>query len=131
MKTVKYIVVFLSIMFLGIVLLEQVPGVMTPTAEAHEALMFNLFKISLLDDITHALSGILGFIALFLGYRVSVKYLMLIGGYYTLDAIFFILYGLISGQSLVDNFLLNAPHVGISVLCAYALLKSVKRIELV
>ena len=132
MKTVKYVILFLSILFVGIVLIEQVPGVMVPVAgsEGLEYLMFGLFKISLLDDITHLVSGLVGFYVLFRGYPIRVKYLMLFGGYYTLDAIFFILYGLVSGQSLMDNFLLNAPHVGISVLACIALAKSVRSIEL-
>lgn len=115
---------------MGIVLLERVPGVMTATAEPHVSLMFNLFEISLLDDITHFLSGLLGFIALCAGYRWTVKYLMLIGGYYTLDALFFVINGFATGQSVIDNLSLNLPHIIISALVAYALAKCVKNIEL-
>ncbi len=131
MKTAKYIALFLSAGFLGIVLLEQFPGVMTPTSEEHVKLMFKLFEISLLDDITHFLSGLFGFIAVFCGYRWTVKYLMLIGGYYTLDALFFVVNGFATGQPIGDNLALNLPHIIIVALVAYALAKSVKRIELV
>lgn len=130
MKVSKYVTIFLTALFIGIVLLEQMPGVMTPTDDPHEAFMFGLFKISLLDDITHGISGILGLGALFLGYRMRVFYLMLIGGYYALDALFFVVNGFFTGQSLVENILLNGPHIGITVLVAYALWASLQSIEL-
>ena len=92
--------------------------------------MFGLFKISLVDDITHGISGLLGIAALFSGYRWQVKYLMLIGGYYALDALFFVVNGFFTGQNVIENFLLNGPHIGIAVLIIFALYHSVKKIEL-
>jgi hypothetical protein len=132
MKIIKYIVLFLSILFVGIVVLEQFPGVMVPVSSGSETeyLMYGLFKISLLDDITHLLSGLVGFYALFRGYRTQVLFLILFGGYYTLDAVFFILNGFATGQPLLDNFLLNGPHIGISVLCLFGIFMSVKKLEL-
>ncbi len=130
MKTAKHVALFLAVGFLGIVLLERFPGVMTPSTEEHTSLMFNLFKISLLDDITHFLSGLLGFAAVFAGYKWTVKYLMLVGGYYTLDALFFVINGSVTGQSVMDNLMLNIPHIIIALLVGFALSKSVKNIEL-
>lgn len=130
MKIVKYSTLFLTVLFIGIVLIERLPGVLVPTDVPYESLMFGLFEISLLDDITHGVSGFLGLLALFGGYHWTVKYLMLIGGYYTLDALFFITFGLVTGQNFIDNILLNGPHILISILVFYALLKSIKRIEL-
>ena len=130
MKTSKYVAIFLVALFIGIVLLERVPGVMTPTGEPYEWFMFGLFKISLLDDITHGLSGLLGLIAILKGYRWTVYYLMLIGGYYALDMTFFVLNGFATKQPLIDNLLLNGPHIGITVLIAFALFRSIKHIEL-
>ncbi len=133
MKITKYIVLFLSLLFVGIVVLEQFPGVMVLSSDAGgeaEYLMYGLFKISLLDDITHLVSGLVGFFALFRGYRMRVYFLMVFGGYYTLDAAFYILNGFVTHQPLIDNFLLNGPHIGISVLAAFGLLMSVKQVEL-
>ena len=133
MKITKYIVLFLSVLFVGIVVLEQMPGVMIPMHSMHgevEYLMYGLFKISLLDDITHLLSGLVGFYALFRGHAMRVKFLMLFGGYYTLDAVFYILNGFATGQPVIDNLMLNGPHVGISVLAGIGIYLSVKRIEL-
>lgn len=130
MKIAQYTALFLVTLFIGIVLIERLPGVLIATETPYEWLMFGLFKISLLDDITHGLSGLLGIGALFLGYRWTVKYLMLVGGYYALDALFFITNGLVIGQGIVDNVMLNAPHVGIAVLAFVALRYSVSRIEL-
>lgn len=127
---VKSTTAFLASLFVGIVVLERFPGVMTPTSIPNEALMFNLFKISLLDDITHFLSGIVGFLALYRGYKWSAYYLMLIGGYYFLDATFFVINGFLTGQSFLENISLNIPHIGISVLIAHALYRCIKKVEL-
>lgn len=131
MKIVRRITLFLSALFVGIVLIERLPGVLLPTDVAYEWLMFGIFKISLVDDITHGISGILGIVAIIKGYRWMVKYLLLIGGYYSLDALFFVINGMFVGQGIIGNLLLNGPHIGISVLVAYSLWKSVKHIELV
>lgn len=130
MKIARYVTVFLSTLFIGIVLIERVPGVLVDTAVAHEWLMFGLFKISLIDDVTHALSGIAGVVALLMGSRWTVKYLMTIGGYYALDALFTVVYGFLVGQGIVYNILLNGPHIGITVLVIIALYYSVKHIQL-
>ena len=131
MKIAKYIAMFLSLGFIGIVLIERVPGVLVVTDVPYEWLMFGLFKISLVDDITHALSGIAGIIALCAGARWTTKYLMVIGGYYSLDALFFLVNGFLTGMGFVSNIMLNLPHVVIAVLVFYALLRSVKHIELI
>lgn len=132
MKITKYIVLFLTVLFIGIVVLEQMPGVMVPHTHAGETeyLMYGLFKISLLDDITHLVSGLVGLYAFFRSHRTRVYFLMLFGGYYTLDAVFFILNGFATGQPLVQNFLLNGPHVGISILSMIGIWLSVKSVEL-
>ena len=131
MKIAKYTVTFLSALFVGIVLIERLPGVLTMTSVPNEWLMFGTFKISLVDDITHGISGVAGFIALILGYRWTVRYLLVIGGYYSLDALFYLVNGFLTGMGPIDNILLNGPHIGISILVAFALWKSVRRIELV
>lgn len=130
MKTVKYVTILLTVAFVGIVLLGQVPGVMTSTGNPYESLMFNLFEISLVDDITHGISGLLGLFALWGGYRLMVQYLILIGGYYVLDALFYLVNGFATGQSLIDNILLNGPHIAISVAIYFALRASIMKLEL-
>jgi hypothetical protein len=130
MKVSKYATLFLTSLFIAIVLIERVPGVLVTTEVPYEWLMFGIFKISLLDDITHGLSGLLGIGALIAGYRYRVYYLMLIGGYYTLDAVFFLTYGVFIGQPFIDNIMLNIPHVGISFLVIVALRYSLKSINL-
>lgn len=130
MKIARYVGIFLTALFIGIVLIERVPGVLVSTGIPYEWLMFGTFKISLIDDITHGISGIFGVIALACGYRWTVTYLIVIGGYYALDALFFVVYGFVTGQGIVDNLMLNGPHIGITVLVAYALMKSIKRLEL-
>lgn len=130
MKLAQGVALFLSVLFVGIVLIERIPGVLVPTDTPYEWLMFGLFEISLLDDITHALSGLLGVAALVAGYRWTVKYLMLVGGYYALDALFFVVNGMMTGQGFIDNLLLNGPHIAIAVLVSIALKRSVENIVL-
>lgn len=130
MKISKYIAIFLTALFIGIVTIERLPGVLTSTDVPFEWLMFGLFKISLLDDITHGISGVLGLLAIIGGYRWTIKWIMLVGGYYSLDAIFFIVNGIVTGQSFIENVLLNGPHIGITILVIIAIYSSVKRIEL-
>lgn len=130
MKLSKYISIALILGFVGIVTLEQMPGVMTATGEPYVSLMFNLFEISLLDDITHGVSGLLGIIAVFLGYKWWVRWLMVIGGYYALDALFFILNGFATNQPLIDNLLLNGPHIIITIAVIIALRSAVDSVVL-
>lgn len=130
MKLSKIIAIFLTALFIGIVTIERFPGVLVPTGVPFESLMFGLFKISLLDDITHGISGILGLVAIIAGYRWTIKYLMLIGGYYALDATFFVVNGFATKQPIMENFMLNVPHIGITFLIIVALYTSVKKIEL-
>jgi len=130
MKTAKYIAMFLTALFIAIVLIERIPGVLVDTDVKNEWLMFGLFKISLLDDITHGISGLIGAAALILGYRWTVKYLMLVGGYYSLDALFFVVNGFAVGQGVVGNILLNGPHIMIGILVFIALRCSVESIAL-
>lgn len=131
MKIARRITMFLTALFVGIVLIERVPGVLVNTDVAHEWLMFGIFKISLVDDITHALSGLAGIIALCLGSRATIKYLMVIGGYYALDALFYVTFGIFTGQNLIGNLLLNGPHIGIAILVFIALRLTVTHIEIV
>ena len=55
---------------------------------------------------------------------------MFIGGYYALDATFFLINGFMTGQKFIDNIVLNGPHIGITVLIIFALYHSIKKIEL-
>lgn len=130
MKIAKIVTICLSVLFIAIVVMEGIPGVCVSTEVPFERLMFGLFQISLLDDITHAMSGMFGILAVTLGYRWTVKYLMVVGGYYSLDALFFVTFGVLSGQPITSNLMLNAPHILISATIFFALRFSVKKIEL-
>ena len=94
---------------------------------------FGLFKIDPIDNIVHLLTVLIGAFAAWYSAQVSRWFLILFGTFYGLDA----LVGLFTQQGLLDftvilqaasnvskilnpdlgikNFLINAPHVGISI----------------
>ena len=78
--------------------------------------MLWLFEISLIDDITHGMTALCGLMALCLWKKYSWIYLILFGGYYACDALFFCTYGNFNDASFLDDFLLNAPHIAVSSL---------------
>jgi hypothetical protein len=125
-KIVSWILV---ITFLGIVAIERLPGVMVATSNPEESLMFGLFLISFLDDVTHGLSGLMGLFALWHSREMLIKWLMLIGGYYSLDAGFHTIYSFLVGEHFMHWFPINAPHYGITILCIIGLYFGVKKIE--
>jgi hypothetical protein len=90
-----------------------VPSFVT-AVHGEERTLFDLFKISLLDDVTHGVTAIAAVVAAAHSRRASVLFLTAFGFYYALDAIFFLTYGVLSHQAPLANLMLNAPHVGIA-----------------
>lgn len=79
--------------------------------EGGERLVFGLFRISLIDDVTHGVTAIAALIASLTSRKLSLLFLTAFGFYYALDAIFFLTYGFFNDKSYISDILLNLPHV--------------------
>jgi hypothetical protein len=106
--TASFVVLFAIVVGMG-----YVPSFIT-AVHGEERMMFDLFKISLLDDVTHGVTALAALAAVLHSRRACLLFLTAFGFYYALDAIFFLTYGVLSHQAPLDNIMLNAPHVAIS-----------------
>lgn len=84
------------------------------SVQGDERLMFGLFALSLIDDITHGVTALAALVASLTSRNVSLLFLTAFGFYYALDAIFYLTYGLFNDKSWIADILLNLPHVGIA-----------------
>lgn len=82
--------------------------------QGKERLMFGLFMLSPLDDITHGITALAALAAALHSRRACLLFLTAFGWYYALDAIFFLTYGFVNDKPWLADLMLNAPHVGIS-----------------
>lgn len=108
--------------FLGVFLVTHTPGL----SDA-EGQLFGLFKIDPIDDVAHLLSGLAGALVAGWAPRHLALYFKAIGVLYGLDVVagmvlsrgFLDLSVFLKGPGAPDfsltNFLLNAPHIPISV----------------
>ncbi|MGV3709368.1 MAG: hypothetical protein ACO1Q7_11045 [Gemmatimonas sp.] len=84
-----------------------------------EHTMLGLYKISLQDDVTHGISAIAFLIAALVSARWSRLVLTAFGWYYAYDATIYLVTGILQKKPFMQNFGLNAPHVGISSVMLY------------
>lgn len=82
--------------------------------QGNERMMFGLFMLSPLDDITHGLTAIAAIAACLHSRKASLLFLTAFGWYYALDAVFFLTYGFVNDKSWIADIMLNAPHVIVS-----------------
>jgi hypothetical protein len=121
-KTIRIGAFVFAIFFAAVVILGYIPGLnaahvhhpgMAPM-EAGEHMLLGRYRISLLDDVTHGLSALLFLIASIHSARFSRLVLTAFGWYYAYDATIYLVTGVLQGTGLIDNVLLNLPHVVIS-----------------
>jgi hypothetical protein len=98
----------------GVVAMGWVPG--WYTIEGNERMLFGLFAMSALDDITHGVTAIAFLIASFSGVHVQRLTFITFGSYYALDAIFYLLNGFVNTLPWLSDIALNLPHVVISTI---------------
>jgi Na+-transporting methylmalonyl-CoA/oxaloacetate decarboxylase gamma subunit len=103
-----------AVLFVIVVVMGWMPHAITAmqmTPDGPERTMYGLFKMSMLDDVTHGLSALLLLAASLTSRRASLLALTAFGWYYACDAAFFLINGFIGHKPLVSNVLLNLPHV--------------------
>ena len=121
-RTVRVGAFVFSIFFAIVVALGYMPGlngqphVHHPgmSMEPGEHMLMGLYRISLLDDVTHGLSAILFLVASLHSARASRLALTAFGWYYAYDAIIYLVTGVLQSKPLGENIGLNLPHVIIS-----------------
>jgi hypothetical protein len=121
-RTVRVSAFVFAVFFAVVVTLGYIPGLnATPhvhhpgmAMEPGEHTLLGLYRISLLDDVTHGLSAILFLIAALHSARASRLALTAFGWYYAYDATIYLVTGVLQGKPLGENLGLNIPHVIIS-----------------
>jgi hypothetical protein len=101
-----------AVLFAIVVAIGYIPQFIT--VQGDERLMFGLFELSLLDDITHGVTAIAALVAALSSRKHSLLFLTAFGFYYGLDAVFFLTYGFFNDKTFIADILLNAPHVAIA-----------------
>jgi len=96
--------------------MPQTTTSMHMTADGPERMMWGLFAMSKLDDVTHGVTAV----ALLLGALHSRKAATLaftaFGWYYACDAVFYLIDGALNHKPILSNIALNAPHVILSTI---------------
>jgi hypothetical protein len=98
----------------AVVAIGWVPG--WYTMEGSERLLFGLFGMSTLDDITHGVTAIVFLFAAFRTVPMMRLTFITFGSYYALDAVFYLLNGFVNTLPWMSDIALNLPHVVISTI---------------
>ena len=101
-----------ALLFAWVVASGYIPSFIT--YEGTDRLQFGLFRLSLIDDVTHGVTALLALVASLHSRKLSLLLLTAFGFYYALDAIFFLTYGFMNEKPYSADILLNLPHVLIS-----------------
>ena len=121
-KTVRVGAFVFAVFFFFVVALGYMPGLNGQPHVHHagmqmepgEHMLLGLYRISILDDVTHSLSAILLLVAALRSARASRLALTAFGWYYAYDAIIYLVTGVLQSKPLGENVGLNIPHVIIS-----------------
>jgi hypothetical protein len=108
-----------AVIFVIVVAMGWMPHNITAmqmTPDGPERTMFGLFKMSMLDDVTHGLSAVLLLAACIRSRQASLLALTAFGWYYGCDAVFYLINGFINHKPLTSNVMLNLPHVLIATI---------------
>lgn len=98
-----------AVLFTIVVAMGYVPGWVTMAGQ--ERMLFGLFMLSPLDDITHGITALVALVAAVRGAAACRLFFTAFGWYYALDAVFFLTYGFVNDKTWLQDLLLNLPHV--------------------
>ena len=87
---------------------------MNMAPDGPERMMWGLFAMSKLDDVTHGVTAICLLIGALHSRRAAVLAFTAFGWYYACDAVFYLIDGFLNHKAVMSNILLNLPHVVIS-----------------
>jgi hypothetical protein len=103
-STIQKVAWGFAAMFLGVYLLDYVPGVMDANGK-----MFGLFSMTTIVDIGHLGLGVLAVVSALISAKAARIYFYFLGCYYAVDVIVYVTTHLHSVSPLV-NLLVNMPH---------------------
>jgi hypothetical protein len=116
-STIQKCAFVFSALFLGVYLLDYVPGIMD-----QNGLMFGLFHMTRIVDLGHLGAGSLALIGALISPRAARIYFWILGIWYSIDvAVYFFTH--LSTLPLFKNLLINGPHILIFIAAFYIALK--------
>ena|SRR5215510_918752 len=96
--------------------LPQTTTSMNMTADGPERMMWGVFAMSKLDDVTHGITALMLLAGAFHSHKAATLAFTAFGWYYACDAVFYLVDGALNHKALVSNLALNAPHVILSAI---------------
>jgi hypothetical protein len=111
-----------AILFGLVVASGWMPQTMTSThmtADGPERMMFGLFAMSVLDDVTHGVTAVFLLIGALHSRKGAALAFTAFGWYYACDAVFYLIDGALIHKPVLSNIALNLPHVVFSSIMLY------------
>jgi hypothetical protein len=106
--------------FFGLVVasgwIPQTTTSMNMTADGPERMMWGVFAMSKLDDVTHGITALMLLAGALHSHKGATLAFTAFGWYYACDAVFYLVDGALNHKALVSNLALNAPHVILSAI---------------
>jgi hypothetical protein len=84
------------------------------TADGPERMMWGLFAMSKLDDVTHGVTALMLLVGALHSRKGATLAFTAFGWYYACDAVFYLIDGALNSKPVLSNLALNAPHVILS-----------------
>ena len=96
--------------------MPQTTTSMNMTADGPERMMWGLFAMSKLDDVTHGVTAFFLLVGALHSRKFATLAFTAFGWYYACDAVFYLIDGALNHKAVLSNIALNAPHVVLSTI---------------
>jgi Domain of unknown function (DUF4383) len=94
--------------------MPQTTTSMHMTPDGPERMMWGLFAMSKLDDVTHGVTALVLLIGALHSRKGATLAFTAFGWYYACDAVFYLIDGALNHKPVLSNIALNLPHVILS-----------------
>lgn len=96
--------------------MPQTTTSMHMTADGPERMMWGLFAMSKLDDVTHGVTALMLLVGALHSRKGATLAFTAFGWYYACDAVFYLIDGALNHKPILSNIALNLPHVVLSTI---------------
>jgi len=96
--------------------MPQTTTSMHMTADGPERMMWGLFAMSKLDDVTHGVTALMLLAGALHSRKAATLAFTAFGWYYACDAVFYLIDGALNHKPILSNIALNLPHVVLSTI---------------